>query len=331
MSDLTTRYMGLELESPLVASGALLCDSAQSIARLEDQGVAAVVLPSLFEERLNHETWRVYDDFARGAESCFESLRFLPDLQDCRPGPDRYLKLIRDAKARVDIPVIASLNGRTRDGWLDYATLMQEAGADAIELNVYSIVTDPAQTAEQIEKNYVDVVAQIKRTLRVPLSVKLSPFFSAPANFGRRLTKAGADALVLFSRVCQTDFDIDDREVVTSRKVSAPDELRMRLHWIAILHGQIDADLAVAGGVRSERDVVKCFMAGAGAAYMHSALLENGVAHARRMLRALDEWLDARGYDSIEEMRGSMSYHAVPDPTAYVRGDSMTELGGYAL
>jgi dihydroorotate dehydrogenase (fumarate) len=331
MSDLKTHYMGLKLTSPLVASGTPLCDSAESIARLEDEGIAAVVLPSLFEEQLGLDTLQVQDDFDRGANCTYESLRFFPNLQNCKPGPDRYLDLIRNAKNRVDIPVIASLNGHTRDGWVEYATLMEEAGADAIELNVYSIVTDPKKSGELVEKGYLELISHIKKTLHVPLAVKLSPFFSAPANFGLRLTKAGVDALVLFSRVCESDFDIEEREIITSLKVSAPDELRVRLHWTAILHGQIDADLAVAGGVRSEQDVVKCIMAGARVAFTASALLQNGVEHAHRMLTALNDWLDEHGYVSVEEMCGSMSYHAVPDPTTYSRGDAVAAFGSYDL
>ena len=329
MSDLKTQYMGLTLKSPLVASGTRLCDSAQSIARLEDQGIAAVVLPSLFEEQLGHETTLVDDDFHRGADSFYESLRFFPDLRNGKPGPDRYLNLISDAKKRVDIPVIASLNGQTREGSIEYTKLMEQAGADAIELNVYSIVTDPKQPAEQVENGYLELVSHIKNTLRVPLAVKLSPFFSAPANFGLRLTKAGAKGLVLFSRVCESDFDIEEREIITSLKVNAPDELRVRLHWTAILHGQIDADLAVAGGIRSERDVVKCIMAGARVAFTASALLQNGLEYAGQMLTALSVWLDEHGYVSVEEMCGSMSYCAVPDPTTYKRGDSMAAFGPY--
>ena len=329
MSYLKTRYLGLTLKSPLVASGARLCSSADTIARLEDQGIAAVVLPSLFEEQLGLETVRVHNDVLRGAESFYESLRFFPDPETVKAGPDRYLDLISDAKKRVDIPVIASLNGQTRDGWIDYARLMEAAGADAIELNVYSIVTDPQQTAEQVERNYLELVAQIKKAVRVPLAVKLSPFFTAPANFGRRLTKAGAQALVLFSRVCESDFDIEDREIITSLKVNPPDELRVRLHWTAILFGQVDADLAVAGGVRSEHEIVKCIMAGARVAFTASALLQNGIGYAGQMLSALDGWLDDHHYVSIDEMCGSMSFRAVPDPSTYQRGDQVAAFRPY--
>ena len=208
---------------------------------------------------------------------------------------------------------------------------MQEAGVDAIELNVYSIVTDPKQPAEQVEKGYLELVSHIKKTLRVPLAVKLSPFFTAPANFGLRLSQAGVDALVLFSRVCESDFDIEDREIITSLKVNAPDELRVRLHWTAILHGQVGADLAVAGGIRSERDIVKCIMAGARVAFTASALLQNGLEYAHRMLTALNEWLDIHGYVSVEEMCGSMSYCAVTDPTTYQRGDAVAAFRPYDL
>lgn len=331
MSDLKTRYLGLTLKSPLVASGARLCDSAQNIARLEDQGIAAVVLPSLFEEQLGRETIRVHDDVHRGAESFYESLRFFPDPENFEAAPEQYLNLIADAKKRVDIPVIASLNGQTRDGWIEYAKLMQEAGADAIELNVYSIVTDPTQAADQVERGYLELVAHIKKSIRVPLAVKLSPFFTAPANFGLRLTKAGANALILFSRVCESDFDIENRDIITSLKINPPDELRVRLHWTAILHDQVNADLAIAGGVRSERDIVKCIMAGARVAFTASALLQNGVEYADQMLTALGKWLDDHGYGSVDEMCGSMSYGAVPDPSSYQRGDSLATFRPFDL
>lgn len=331
MSDLKTRYMGLTLKAPLVASGARLCDSVQNIARLEDQGIAAVVLPSLFEEQLGLETMRVNDDFHRGADSFYESLRFFPNLENVKSGPDRYLDLIRDAKKRVDIPVIASLNCQTREGWIEYAKLLELAGADAIELNVYSIVTDPRQSAEQVERGYLELVSHIKKTIRVPLAVKLSPFFTAPANFGLRLSKAGADALVLFSRVCESDFDIEDREIITSLRVNAPDELRVRLHWTAILHGQVGADLAIAGGIRTEQDIVKCIMAGARVVFTASALLQNCLDYAHQMLTALNDWLDMHGYDSVEEMCGSMSFGAIPDPATYKRGDAVAAFRPYDL
>jgi dihydroorotate dehydrogenase (fumarate) len=331
MSDLTTKYMGLALKSPLVASASPLCESAENISKLEDQGIAAVVLPSLFEEQLALESQRVDDDLERGSDSFPESLNFFPDLHTYNLGPDGYLELIRSAKSRVSIPVIASLNGVTAGGWMEYAKLMQDAGADAIELNIYSIATDPTQSSEAVEKGYLELVTRIKQSVRVPVAVKLSPFFSAPANFGKRLCEAGADGLVLFNRFYQPDFDIEDREIVPSLVLSHPEELLLRLHWVAILYGHVDADLGVTGGVHSAQDVVKCMMAGARVACMTSALLRNGAQHASRVLAALNSWLDEHEYDSVAEMCGSMSYNAVPDPTAYERGNYMKVLGSYTL
>ena len=331
MSDLTTEFMGLTLKSPLVASASPLCESAENITKLEDQGIAAVVLPSLFEEQLILESLHVDEDLSRGSDSFPEALSYFPDLQTYNLGPHGYLELIRAAKARVSIPVIASLNGVTPGGWIEYAELMRQAGADAIELNIYSIATDPMQSAELVEKRYLDLVTQVKQSVRIPIAVKLSPFFSAPANFGKRLCEAGADGLVLFNRFYQPDFDIEDREVVPSLVLSRPEELLLRLHWVAILYGHVEADLGVTGGVHSAQDVVKCMMAGARVACMTSALLRNGVEHAARVLGALNTWLDDHEYASVSEMCGSMSYNAVPDPTAYERGNYMKVLGSYTL
>jgi len=331
MSDLTTRYLGLKLSSPLVASSSPLCDSVENIARLEDHGIAAVVLPSLFEEELELESASVDDDLARGSESFAEALTFFPDLQTYNLGPDRYLELIRRAKERVDIPVIASLNGVSEGGWIRYARLMEEAGADAVELNIYAIATDPAQSGEAVEKGQLELVAAIKQSLHIPMAVKVSPFLSAPANMGRRLDQAGADALVLFNRFYQPDFNIEEQEVVATLSLSNPEELLLRLHWVAILCGRVRADLGITGGVHSARDVVKCIMAGARVAFMASALLKNGVRHANHVLADLDRWLDAHKYVSIAQMCGSMSYNAVPDTSAYERGNYMKVLSSYTL
>jgi dihydroorotate dehydrogenase (fumarate) len=331
MTDLRTKYLGLTLRSPLVASSSPLCDSVENIVSLEDHGVAAVVLPSLFEEQLELESASVDHDLARGSESFAEALSFFPDMQTYNLGPDRYLDLIRRSKERVEIPVIASLNGVTAGGWTQYARLMQEAGADAIELNIYAIATDPQQTGEDVESGLRELVAEVRRSLRIPMAVKLSPFFSAPANMGLRLDQAGADALVLFNRFYQPDFNIDDLEVVATLSLSRPDELLLRLHWVAILYGRVRADLGITGGVHSAEDVVKCVMAGARVAFMASALLNKGIGHAGRVLCDLERWLEAHEYASIDEMCGSMSYDAVADVNAYERGNYMKVLSSYTL
>ncbi len=331
MSDLTTKYLGLNLKSPLLASASPLSESLDNIKRLEDHGLAGVVLPSLFEEQLSLESMAVDSDLVRGTESFPESANFFPDLQTYNLGPDGYLELIRHAKEAVKIPVIASLNGVSSGGWLEYARLMEEAGADAIELNIYSIATNPAVSGAEVEQGYIDLVRQLKRTLRIPLAVKLSPFFSAPANMGVRLDESRADGIVLFNRFYQPDFDIDQLEVTPSLNLSRPEELLLRLHWTAILFGHVRADLGITGGVHSSRDLLKCIMAGAKVVFMTSALLRNGVQHAAHVLAEANRWLDEREYTSIQQMCGSMSHNSVPDPTAFERGNYMKVLSSYTL
>jgi dihydroorotate dehydrogenase (fumarate) len=331
MSDLSTPYMGLTLKSPLVASASPVCESVPNIRQLEDAGVGAVVLPSLFEEQLELESRTLDEDLWRGTDSFPESTTVLPDLQTYNLGPDGYLELISGAKAAVKIPVIASLNGVSPGGWVEYARLLAEAGADAIELNIYSIVTEPAESAVEVEKGYVDLVRQIKRSVRLPIAVKLSPFFSAPANMAVRLDEAGANGLVLFNRFYQPDFDIESLEVVPRLTLSHPDELLLRLHWTAILFDHVQADLAVTGGVHAATDVIKCMMAGARVAMMASALLHNGIPHAATVLVELDRWLEDHQYASIQQMCGSMSRRSVPDPTAFERGNYMRVLSSYTF
>ncbi|HEY2457773.1 MAG TPA: dihydroorotate dehydrogenase-like protein [Candidatus Acidoferrum sp.] len=331
MSDLSTKYLGLNLKCPLMASASPLCDSVDNIKRLEDNGIAGVVLPSLFEEQLELESMTVDADLVRGTDSFPESTNFLPDLQNYNMGPDAYLELIRHAKEAVNIPVIASINGITDGGWLQFAKLMEEAGADAIELNIYSIPTDPATSGNEVEQGYVDLVRHLKRSIRIPLAVKLSPFFSAPANIGVRLDEARVDALVLFNRFYQPDLDIEQLEVLPSLTLSRPEELLLRLHWTAILSGHVRADLGITGGVHSSRDVLKCILAGAKVAFMTSALLRNGVHHAGYVLAEVKRWLDEHEYSSIQQMCGSMSHGAVSDPTAFERGNYMKVLSSYTL
>jgi len=331
MSDLATKYLGLNLKSPLLASASPLCESVDNIRRLEDHGLAGVVLPSLFEEQLELESLSLDDDLTRGAESFPESANFFPDLQTYNLGPDGYLELIRQAKEAVNIPVIASINGISNGGWLQYTRLMEEAGADAIELNIYSIATDPALSAAEVEKNYIDLVKHVKRSIRIPLAVKLSPFFSAPANIGVRFDEVHADALVLFNRFYQPDFDVEQLEVTPSLSLSRPEELLLRLHWTAILFGHVKADLGITGGVHTARDVIKSILAGAKVAFMTSALLRNGVQHAGYVLKELSRWLDEHEYSSVQQMCGSMSHGSVPDPTAFERGNYMKVLSSYTL
>jgi dihydroorotate dehydrogenase (fumarate) len=331
MSDLSTKYLGLTLKNPVVASATPLSESLDNIRRLEDHGIGAVVLPSLFEEQLNLESNALDADLSRGSDGFSESLTYLPDLLDYNLGPDGYLELIRKAKAAVKVPIIASLNGVSHGGWTRYARDMEQAGADAIELNVYSLVADPERTGVEVERSYAELVQTVKQSVRIPLAVKLSHFFSAMANFARKLDGSGADALVLFNRFYQPDLDIESLEVVPSLTLSRPAELLLRLHWVAILFGKVRADLAVTGGVHSAEDVVKSVMVGARVAMMTSALLQNGISHLDGVLRELARWMDDHEYESIRQMCGSMSQRNVPDPAAYERGNYMRVLSSYTL
>jgi dihydroorotate dehydrogenase (fumarate) len=331
MIDIRTKYMGLELKNPIVASASPLCDSVDKIRLLEDHGIAAVVLPSLFEEQLILDSESVDADLSRGSEAFPESASFLPDLMDYNLGPDGYLELIRRAKESVSIPVIGSLNGVSPTGWVRYARDMQQAGADAIELNIYSLVTDPLRTASQIEKDYSDLVRQMRESLTIPIAVKISYFFSAVANFAKLLDTSGANALVLFNRFYQPDLDIEQLEVVPSLTLSHPSELLLRLHWVAIIHGNIGADIAITGGVHSAQDVLKSVMAGARVAMMTSALLQNGVEHIDTVRTEMILWMEEHEYESINQMCGSMDQKNVPNPAAYERANYMRVLSSYTL
>jgi len=331
MIDLSVRYLGLQLKNPLVASASPLCDSLDNIRRLEDHGIAAVVLPSLFEEQLALESETVDADLSRGAEAFSESLSYFPDLMTYNLGPDGYLKLIRQAKAGVSIPVIASLNGVSPGGWIRHARDMEQAGADAIELNIYSLVTDPARAAAQVEQDYCELVRTVKESVKVPVAVKLSHFFTAIPNLAMRLDAAGADALVFFNRFYQPDLDLEQLEVVPSLTLSRPTELLLRLHWVAVVYGHIRADLAVTGGVHGAAEVLKSIMAGARVAMMTSALLQFGVRHLRTVRTDLIRWMEEHEYESFGQMCGSMSQRNVPDPAAYQRGNYMRVLSSYTL
>ncbi len=331
MIDLSTTYMNLQLKNPIVASASPLCDSVDKIRLLEDHGVAAVVLPSLFEEQLILEANSMDADLSRGVEAFPESSSFLPELDDYNLGPDGYLELIRSAKQSVCVPVIASLNGVTPGGWVRYAREMEEAGADAIELNIYSLITDPTRSAADVENDYCALVRKLRETLSVPIAVKISHFFSAIANFASRIDTSGANALVLFNRFYQPDLDINQLEVVPSLTLSSPHELLLRLHWTAVIYGHVGADIAVTGGVHHAEDVLKSIMAGAHVAMMTSSLLQNGVAHLDTVRSGMVQWMEEHEYESIDQMRGSMSQQNVPDPAMYERANYMRVLSSYTL
>jgi len=331
VSDLSTLYMGLALKNPLVASASPLTESVDNLRHLEDSGIAAVVLPSLFEEQLTLESVLIDQDLSRGADEYAEAITYLPNLKSYNAGPEGYLELIQRAKRAVAIPVIASLNGTTPGGWIHYARQMEQAGADAIELNLYSIETDPHRSGGDVEDCYCELVRQVKASLRIPVAVKLSPFFSSVVHMARRLDSAGADALVLFNRFYQADFDIENLEPEPHLVLSHPSELPLRLHWVAILYGSVRSSLAITGGVHRAEDVVKCMMAGAQVAMMTSALLQNGVRYPHRVLDDLIHWMTDHEYESMEQMRGSISYQAAPNPGAFERSNYMKMLSSYAL
>jgi len=331
MMDLTTKYLGLILKNPIVASASPICESLDNIRRLEDHRIGAVVLPSLFEEQLQLESQSLDSDLSRGTNEFPESISFLPDLRDYNLGPDGYLDLIRKAKASVSVPIIGSLNGSSEGGWIRYAREIEQAGADAIELNIYSLVTDPAKTAAEVERGYCDLVRAVKKNIHIPVAVKLSHFFSAIANVATQLDAAGANGLVFFNRFYQPDFDTEQLEVVPSLTLSRPTELLLRLHWVAIVYGHVKADLAITGGVHSAQDVLKSMMAGARVAMMTSALLQNGIGYLDSVLEDLAVWMEEHEYESIQQMCGSMSQRNVPNPMAFERANYVRVLSSYTL
>jgi len=298
---------------------------------MEEAGAAAIVLHSLFEEQLSLESQDLNRNLSRGAERFPEALSCFPDMADYNLGPDGYLEHIRQAKAAVKIPVIASLNGTSPGGWVRFAKDIEEAGADALELNIYSIPSHPDWTGAQVEHSYYELVKRVKSQIRIPLAIKLSPYFSARANLAQELASAGVDGLVLFNRFYQPDFDLENLEVVSSLTLSTPQELLLRLHWVAILHGAVRADLAVTGGIHSAQDVLKAMMAGAQVAMMTSALLKHGIKHLTYVRDQLVRWMEEHEYDSIRQMQGSMSYRAVTDPAPFERANYMKVLRSYAL
>ncbi len=329
MIDLSTTYLGLKLKNPVVPSSSPLMQKVDNIKRMEDAGAAAVVLHSLFEEQITRESEALDHALEQGAYSSAEALTYLPDLGHYNLGPEGYLEHIRKVKAAVGIPVIASLNGATTGGWIRYAQKIQEAGADALELNMYYIAADPGQTSTQVEQMYLDLLRNIKHGVRIPLTVKLSLNFSAFANMARRLDEAGANGLVLFNRFYQPDLDLEKLEVVPNLELSTPDLLRVRLRWIALLCGRIRADLAVTGGVHTAEDVLKAMMAGARIAMMTSALLHRGTDYIRVVLAELVDWMEKHEYASIRQMQGSMSQRSVAHPAAFERANYMRVLRSY--
>jgi dihydroorotate dehydrogenase (fumarate) len=329
--DLSTHYLGKTLRSPLVASASPLSEHLFKIKQMEDAGVGAVVLHSLFQEQLERDQHELHHHMTYGTDSFAEALSYFPEPDTFHLGPDAYLKHIRKAKESVDIPIIASLNGSTLGGWIDFARLMEEAGADGLELNLYNIPTDINTTGGVVESRYLEVVKAVREVVSIPLAVKLSPFFSNLANMARNFADAGANGLVLFNRFYQPDIDLENLEVYPHVLLSAPQDLRLPLRWIAILYGRINVDLAATSGVHQAEDVLKMLMAGANVTMMASALLKNGIDHLRVVEADLVRWMEEHEYESVQQMRGSMSQQQSGNPSAFERAQYMRALTTYQV
>jgi dihydroorotate dehydrogenase (fumarate) len=319
--DLTTRYLGLRLAHPLIVGASPMVDDLATVRRLEDAGAAAIVLHSLFEEQITREQLASFRQFEEPAESFAEALSYFPSPDDLPLGPDAYLELIRKVKAAVAVPVIASLNGATDGGWLHYAKLMENAGADALELNVYYLATDLYDSSEAVERRTVAMLRSVKSAVSIPVAVKLSPYYTSLAYFAQRLAREGADGLVLFNRFYQPDLDVEALEVQRALRLSDSSELPLRLRWLAVLSGRVQASLAATGGVHTALDAIKAIMAGADAVQMVSALLKHGPEYLRRVHGEMEGWMHEHGYDSVEQMKGSLNLVHCPDPAAYERAN----------
>ncbi|RPJ41800.1 MAG: dihydroorotate dehydrogenase-like protein [Candidatus Latescibacterota bacterium] len=327
--DFTTLYLGLKLKSPLVAAPSPLSEEIGNIRKLEDAGAGAVVMHSLFEEQIVRESLDLHRFSMKGTESFAESLTYFPEPSEYRVGPEEYLDHIRKAKESVRIPIIGSLNGTTVGGWTEYAARIQEAGADALELNIYYIPTDPALSAEHVESTYIDILKAVKSAVRIPVAVKLSPFFSNMAYTAHRLDQAGANGLVLFNRFYQPDIDLEELRVKSHVLLSTPQAMRLPLRWIAILHGRVGADLAATSGIHTSGDCLKMMMVGAKVAMLCAVLLKKGIDQLREIEKGMRQWMEEHEYESIEQMQGSMSQQKTGDPSAFERAQYMRALTTY--
>ncbi len=329
MSDLGTNYLGLELTSPLVCSASPLCENLDNLRLMQDSGAGAIILPSLFEEQISAEGRSASGVDGTEMRPSPMVARYFPDMQQYNRGPEGYLRYLGQAKKAIQIPIIASLNGVTPGSWLHYAVALQEEGADALELNIYEMPVDPIRSGAQVEQNYLDIVGLLKTEVDLPLAIKLSPFFSAPIAFARNLADTGAQGLVLFNRFYQPDFNLETMEIEPGAHLSQPGELLLRLHWVALMAGRVNADLAVSGGVHSAQDVLKAMMAGARVAMMTSVLLRYGIEHLRTIQEDLEVWMQEHGYDSLRQMQGCMSLRAIKDPWGFERASYMRVLRSY--
>lgn len=327
--DLTTQYLGLKLINPIVPSASPMSKTVGSVRLMEDYGASAVVLYSIFEEQIRHETKEMYHHLTYHAESYAEATSYFPEPGEYHSGPEEYLDHIRKLKEAVTIPIIGSINGVTDGGWVEYAKLIEQAGADALELNVYYIPTDVNMTSDDIEQTYLDIVKDVRNQVKIPIAVKLSPFFTSIPNIAQRLDKIGVNGLVLFNRFYQPDINLEALEVEPGVVLSNSDALRLPLRWIAILHKKVKADLAATTGVHTAEDVLKLTMAGANVTMMCSALLRHGPKKIREVLTGVQQWMVEHEYKSMNDMRGSMSHHSVADPSSFERANYMKALQTY--
>ena len=331
MPDLTTTYLGLSLKNPLVASASPLSRKLDTVRRLEDAGASALVMYSLFEEQITHESQELDHYLERGTHSYAESLNYFPDLNHYNLVPEQYLEHLQRVKQAVSIPVIGSLNGISSGGWVEYARKIEQAGADALELNIYYVPTDVELSGAELEETYVQLVRDVRARVTLPIALKLSPFFTSLPHMAKRFVEAGANSLVLFNRFYQPDFDLEGLDVVPNLVLSTPHDLRLPLRWIAILYGRVDADLALTSGIHSATDILKAMMAGASVAMMASTLLLHGIDRLTHLLHTLKEWMEQHEYVSIMQMRGSMSQQSVADPAAFERANYMKELNSFNM
>jgi len=329
MVDLTTKYLGLTLKNPIVASSSPFSEKVETVQALEEAGVSAVVMYSLFEEQIIHESLELDHFLNRDAESYAEALSYFPEVGRYSLGPEVYVEHVKRLKNAVEIPIIGSLNGVSTGGWIDYAQKIEDAGADALELNLYYLPTNLTLSSDELEAAYTTLVHNVCTKIKIPVSVKLSPSITALPNFVRRLVDAGAKGLVLFNRFYQPDFDLETLEVTPNLKLSSSDELRLPLRWIAILYGRIEADFALTSGVHKSKDVLKAMMAGAKVTQLASVLLKKGPAKANKILTSLIKWMEEHEYESIQQMQGSMSQQAVADPAAFERANYMKVLNSF--
>ena len=329
MIDLSTKYLGIQLKNPLVASASPLCENIENIKQMEKSGIAAVVLHSLFEEQVLLQEKELNYALTQQTESYAESLSYFPDINDYRFAPDEYVEYITKVKKAVDIPIIGSLNGISNSGWIHYGKKIEEAGADALELNVYYLPTEKTKSCQKIEQYYFDLVKELRQNITIPVAVKLSPYFSSIPFVAHKIVEQGANGLVLFNRFYQPDIDLIEMSITPNLELSSSSELRLRLRWVGILYQYIKADLAITGGVHTVEDVIKGILAGANVTMMTSALLANGIPYINNLVKGIEEWLRRHQYNSIEEIRGLLIPRNIKETDAFERANYMKVLKSY--